>query len=256
MKSFIFTIDDNIRFLDELTKTGAESIFSHPYAKMLKDLHETFNVKVQLNLFYENSTFNLSKMTDKYYKEWEENADWLKLSFHSRVENVCPYKDSSFEEVYTDCANVKREILRFAGEKSLATTTTVHYCQTTNDGLNALKDNGVKGLLGLYGTENEPTNSYNTDLDSADKIRKGEVVLSDGIYFSGIDIVLNCFSIEENLELLKPLLDRRVVKIMIHEQYFYKDYFLYQSDFKQKLEKAFSCLIESGFKSCFYEEIL
>ena len=31
---------------------------------------------------------------------------------------------------------------------------------------------------------------------------------------------------KENLELLKPLLDRRVVKIMIHEQYFYKDYFL------------------------------
>ena len=36
-KRFVFTIDDNIRFFRELSEKNAESIFSHPYTKMLKN---------------------------------------------------------------------------------------------------------------------------------------------------------------------------------------------------------------------------
>ena len=51
MKTFCFTIDDNIRFLKELTAQKPGSMFDHPYLAMLRRLHERFDLKIQLNLF-------------------------------------------------------------------------------------------------------------------------------------------------------------------------------------------------------------
>ncbi len=64
MKTFCFTIDDNIRFLKEITERKYKSIFEHPYAEMLKRLHEKFSLKIQLNLFYRVDGFDLSEMSD------------------------------------------------------------------------------------------------------------------------------------------------------------------------------------------------
>ena len=101
-RKFCFTVDDNIRFLKELNGQQYPSIFSHPYLAMYRRLHEKYGLKVQLNLFYEADGFDLSQMTDKYRDEWLENSDWLKLSFHSRRENVEPYRSSGYREVYED----------------------------------------------------------------------------------------------------------------------------------------------------------
>ena len=87
MKTFCFTVDDNIRFFKEIMQSGYESIFEHPYLQVYKRLHDKFNAKVQLNLFFEDSEFELSEFTSAYKNEWEENSDWLKLSFHSQYEN-------------------------------------------------------------------------------------------------------------------------------------------------------------------------
>lgn len=255
-KKVVFTIDDNIRFLQELTETNATGLFSHPYTNLLKNLHEKFGIKVQLNLFYHNETFSLAQMTDKFKHEWIQNAEWLKLSFHSLYENIEPYKNSDYSEVYSDCESVQREIVRFAGKESLASTTTLHFCQATTDGLNALKDCNVKGLLGLYGTHNDLKNSYQTSEIENIALRNGEIVNSNGIAYAGIDIVLNCFEIDDILSQLNDLSNRKIVKVMIHEQYFYKDYYLYQQNFQEKLENTFSFLTNKNFKGAFFEELL
>ena len=132
---YCFTVDDNIRFLKELTQQQPEDMFSHPYLAMYRRLHEAHGVKVQLNLFYEMPGFTLSQMTDRYREQWQANAHWLKLSFHSRLENVRPYESSGYDEVFSDCAAVHREILRFAGPDSLGKTTTIHYCRNTVDNM-------------------------------------------------------------------------------------------------------------------------
>lgn len=111
-------MDDNVRFLKELTRTDANTLFDHPYLQVFQRLHEKLGVKVQLNLFYEDKDFDLSEMTDKYRIEWQKNADWIKLSFHSKLENVNPYANVGFDEVNADCAAVHKEILRFAGKDS------------------------------------------------------------------------------------------------------------------------------------------
>jgi hypothetical protein len=253
---FIFTVDDNIKFLRDLSAGEWSSIFDHPYLAMYKRLHERFGLKVQLNLFYENGNFNLSMMTDAYRAEWRANSYWLKLSFHSRLENENPYIDSDYDEVYRDCEAVNREILRFAGESSLGKTTTVHYCRATVEGLKALSDLGVIGLLGLYGTVEAPRSSYQSSDEDGEVIRRGGVAHSGGMAYSGIDVILNQFDADVIAEKLEKLQDRELIKVMIHEQYFYRDYKAYQPNYEEKLTKTFEILSENGYKSVFFEEIL
>lgn len=255
-KTFCFTVDDNIRFLKEITERRYHSLFDHPYLAMYKRLHEAFDLRVQLNLFYRMDGFSLSQMSPAYASEWQENADWLKLSFHSDFENEKPYEFSGYDEVWQDTENIHSQILRFASPASLAKTTTVHYCLATPEGLNALSDQGVLGLLGLFGTREQPRTSYGIGENSAQTIRDGEIVAIDGTSYASIDIVLNNFSKEDILCKLSHLMDRSCIRVMIHEQYFYADYRSYQPDFEEKLKSAFAFLKEHGYRSCFFEELI
>ena len=256
MKNFCFTVDDNIRFLKEITEDRPQSMFEHPYLAMYKRLHEEFGLKVQLNLFYRLGDFDLSQVSERYYGEWQENSDWLKLSFHSDLENVKPYEFSEYAEVYADCCRTHAQIERFASSDSLASTTTIHYCLLTEEGLRAIEDNGVTGLLGLFGTDKEKRTSYGIGESEADRIRNGENVRIGGISFASIDIVLNCFSTDEILKKLAYISCRDVIRVMIHEQYFYKDYAWYQPDFEQKLRATFAFLKQHGYQSSFFESII
>jgi hypothetical protein len=248
-------VDDNIRFLKEITENGYQSIFDHPYLAMYWRLHQEFDLKIQLNLFYRMESFDLSMMSDAYYEEWKANADWLKLSFHSDYENVRPYEDAGYDEVYQDCRRVHEQICRFASPEVLADTTTIHYCLLTREGLAAMEKNGVKGLLGLFGTQENPRTSYGIDECRAARIRCGEILQIDKISFASIDIVLNCFSTEEILHKLARMRMQEGIRVMIHEQYFYADYHLYQPEFAQKLRATFADLRENGYQSCFFEDL-
>lgn len=256
MKHFCFTIDDNIRFLMELTRQQPDSLFDHPYPAMLRRLHESFGVKIQLNLFYRMDSFDLSQMTDRYRQEWAGVSNWLKLSFHSERENPYPYQCSDYDEVFEHCRRVHREILRFAGPMSLAQTTTVHCCRTTPEGVRALADNGVRGLLGLFGSSEEPRVSYSLDGAAAAELRSGAVVSLDGMAFGAIDLIINLVKQENLASALTPFLDRETVRVMVHEQFFYADYRAYHPDFEKKLACVFNLLRDRGYESCFFEEMI
>ena len=49
---------------------------------------------------------------------------------------------------------------------------------------------------------------------------------------------------------------RKSIRVMIHEQYFYADYHAYQPDFEEKLEIVLSALVDEGYQSVFFEELL
>ena len=249
-------MDDNIRFLKETTEKHYQSIFDHPYLAMYRRLHKEFGLKVQLNLFYRMENFDLSQMSEAYYEEWKLNSDWLKLSFHSDFENIKPYESSGYDEVYWDCRKVNEQIKRFASPAALASTTTIHYCLLTESGLMAIKDNGVVGLLGLFGTCEKPRSSYNIKEGDAVRIRAGETLKICNTSFASIDIVLNNFGIEEITEQLANMSNRDCIKVMIHEQYFYEDYCRYQPEFEAKLQSTFSFLCGNGYQSSFFESLI
>ncbi|MBE6633229.1 MAG: hypothetical protein E7620_02675 [Ruminococcaceae bacterium] len=256
MKYFCFTVDDNIRFLKELCVGNFRSLFDHPYPAMLRRLHERFNVRIQLNLFYRMEGFSLSQMSDRFAAEWKENAEWLKLSFHSLLENTEPYRESDYAEVYADCCGTHEQILRFAAPQSLAQTTTLHYCLATDEGLLAMTDNGVRGLSGLFGDSEHPRSSYGICEADAERIRKGEILTLKGMAYDSIDMVINRYPLEKLLPSLIPLLNRQWIHVMIHEQYFYEDYRAYQPDFEEKLVIVLQALTDAGYESRFFEDLL
>lgn len=256
MKRYCFSVDDNIRFLKELTEHGYDSIFEHPYLAVYKRLHDMLGLKIQLNLFYSSADFDLSVMTEAYRRQFAQCAAWLKMSFHSRCENFRPYEHSGYDEVYGDCRAVNEQILRFAGEQSLARTTTVHYCLATGEGVKAIKDNGVHGLLGLYGVGGSPLNSYSTPDGAALAAKAGEVIYRDGMAFAGMDVILNTLDGDGIIAELAARTGRDIIKVMIHEQYFYPDYPAYQPDFEEKLERTFVFLRDNGYESAFLEDVI
>ena len=154
------------------------------------------------------------------------------------------------------CKAVQDEILRFAGAASLAKTTTVHFCVATEEGVRALADQSVKGLLGLYGTAEAPRMSYTLTAEEGTAVRNGAIVCKDGMAHAGINMVINLFEKEEALSRIVPYLQRDTVFVMIHEQYFYADYVAYQSDFEKKLRALFLVLHKSGHRSAFFEDCL
>jgi hypothetical protein len=195
-------------------------------------------------------------MPDTYYGEWEGNADWLKLSFHADCEIVDPYAASGYEEVYKDCKKVNDEILRFASPSVLAKTTTVHWCQTTCEGVKALADQGVLGLLGLFGNTQNPKTSYALPEEYAKDLRKGQTLKIGNVSFAAIAVILNNHSEETIIQKLNTLSDRDAIKIMIHEQYFYPDYEGYQPNFEEKLRAAFASLQKNQYQSVLFEDLL
>ena len=76
------------------------------------------------------------------------------------------------------------------------------------------------------------------------------------IKFASIDIVLNRFTKEEILEKLEALSERKEIRVMIHEQYFYPDYKKYQPDFEEKLAATLEFFEARGYQSRFFEEMI
>lgn len=164
-KKAFFFIDDVIWVFRDLTRKNYDSMFDHPFLKLLKEGHDKYGLKTQLNVFYMTDTyygndiFTLAEMTDKYKKEWEEASGWLKFGFHSRKEFPdYPYINASYQDVYDDFKMIEKEILRFASAKNISKATTPHWRPISKEACLALRDCGIKLLSATYGKKIEYDN--------------------------------------------------------------------------------------------------
>ena len=164
-KKAFFFIDDVIWVFRDLTRKNYDSMFDHPFLKVLKDAHDQYGLKTQLNIFYmtdtyyNNDIFTLADMTDTYKKEWEDASDWLKFGFHSRKEFPdYPYINASYQDVYDDFKMIEKEVLRFADAKNMSKATTPHWRPISKEACLALRDCGIKLLSATYGKKIEYDN--------------------------------------------------------------------------------------------------
>lgn len=162
MKTSYFFIDDVIWVMRDLTRKRPTSLFDNPFLSHLKEAHDKYGLKVQLNLFYRtdffygNDEFTLSEMTDAYKSEWEEVSDWLTLAFHAKQEFPdYPYVNASYEDVKANYELITDEIKRFAGEKSISRVLCPHWLPVSRMGCHALKDCGVKIVSPSAGDKTE-----------------------------------------------------------------------------------------------------
>ena len=150
-KKAYFYIDDTIWALRDLTRTRPKSLFEVPLLSALKNAHDKYGTKVQLNLFYRtdyfygNDEFTLADVTDAYKAEWEAASDWLKLAFHAKEEFPdYPHVNATYQDVYDLFKAIEKEVFRFAGEKSFTYGTCPHWLPVSEAGVRALYDCGVR----------------------------------------------------------------------------------------------------------------
>ena len=272
--------DDNILFLADITanKDTYQSIFENPYLAVYKKAHDLYGAKIHLNIFYEfnrdaaarffteRPDFNLSMMTDKFKAEWEANADWLKLSFHARSEKPDrPYQFATAETITADYLAVRREVLRFAGEKTFSTdVTTVHWGEANPPCVAALRDLGHKALTGYFEITKKgiPSVSYYAPIPLVEHVGERDFWRDTemGMTFGRIDRVTNIGSLEHVMEDMHKIIAHPhrggFVSIMIHEQYFYEDYRGYLPDFEARVLEPAKLLFENGYKGCFVKEVI
>lgn len=109
-----FSLDDSIGVLQDITDNQYDSIFENEELGQLKRLHDSYGLVVSLYFFYEKNGFDLSMATDKYSAEFSENADWLKVGFHSYDEHT-DYAAESGQKALNDYNAVLKELLRVTG---------------------------------------------------------------------------------------------------------------------------------------------
>ena len=143
--------DDAIWALRDVTRQRPKSAFDHPFFAVLKECHEKYGLKMQINLFYRTDffygmdEFSLKDVTDAYKAEFAAAADWLKFGFHSLQEFPdYPWINASYADVKKLFGMIHGEVVRFAGERSFARACVPHWCPMSREGVRALKDCGIK----------------------------------------------------------------------------------------------------------------
>lgn len=269
VKRFRISSDDNILFLQDITENQHryQSIFDNPYLAVYKKAHDLYGAKVHLNLFYEldkrgrlffkknRGDFNLSMMTDKFKDEFTANSDWLKLAFHANSEYPDdPYVNATAEKIVEDCLRVHREIVRFAGPTSISNSTTVHWGSGNVGCIRALRSLGYRSLTGYFTIKNgKPSVAYYIPTDLCEHIygRDFWYDTEEDMLFGRIDRVTNLGSLEQIMADLEDVVNDPhrggFVSVMIHEQYFYKDYVRHLPDFAERVLEPCRYLYEHGY---------
>ncbi|MBR6767099.1 MAG: hypothetical protein IKM02_04025, partial [Clostridia bacterium] len=275
--SYRLSSDDNIIFLWDIHKNRDTyaSIFDNPYLAVYKKAHDLYGAKVHLNLFYgmeemyngfdkKRADFNLSMMTDRFKAEWQANADWLKLNFHAMSnEPECPYRDTVYRRIHADCERVQKEIIRFAGEEVLSEETTVHWGECTREGVQALRDLGIRTLAGYFWMcGGKPMVAYHYPEEMVRHIGSRDFWYDRdlNVMFAVIDDVMNMRRVQGNMDVLDKIYAQKTragfLEIMIHEQYFYEDYVYYIPEFEEIVLECCKWASRKGYKGAFLNEIV
>lgn len=275
-----FSIDDCSFFLRDLAARRPRSLFDGgPFLPALRDLHARHGARFALNLFFQTpeADFTLDTFPATWRKEWEDNADWLKLSFHAKAEFPDrPYQYAAPEKLAQDFDQVAGEILRFAGEATWSPPTVIHWGMVAEGSLGVLTERGVRALTGFfvpftgsrYVSDETPYDGPTTHWDlnyHLDPVRSEYLSRHDalkdfetGIVFSRGDIVCNNTPVERVSPTLEPLAlspdTAEIMDLFTHEQYFWPTYAGYRPDHTERCEAAIRWCSERGYRPVFLHE--
>jgi len=260
-------VDDVIWCFENIYKhqDSYQSIFDDPFLSIYKELNETYGTKVHMHVFYEtkDGSFNLTMFPDKYKKEFQKNAIWLKFTFHSRSEFPdSPYKHASYEQVMTEGKQVEKEIRRFAGKEVLSNVTSQHWADSDIYATRAFRALGHKVIDGyfLFDDDGNPYVSYylNKEQTAHAHTRDFWVDNKEDIIFVKDDIIINEIELDKidgYMDFLRAGEDHCFMYLLIHEQYFYQSYKNFQPDYKQKIFKAVQWCVDHHYRTTFISEI-
>jgi len=255
-----FAIDDNIFFLRDIAQHGYRSLFDCHYLDMLRKLHRQYQARFVLNVYFATDGFDLTQFPDRYRKEWQDNADWLKLAFHARANDPSRlYQYASPQTVIADLDKVVEQICRFAGEQTNSPTTLIHWAMVQPAAFKLLAKRGVRTLGGYFRRADGGWDiNYSLDDARSEYLSRHDALkdFDSGIVFTKVDLVCNHLpSVDRVVPALEPLPDdpnqAEIMDLTTHEQPFWGDQFPDQS---QRVETAIRWVTQRGYKPVFFHE--
>ena len=157
-KKVFYYCDDVIWLFRDLTRQRPKSLFDNPFLGLMKEAHDRYGMKVQLNCFYRldffygMDQFTLAEMPDAYKAEWQANKDWLRLGFHSLQEFPdYPFINADYADMLRFLDLIEGEMRRFAGDGVYTKGAVVHWGACSKDACRALRDRGFRLLLASCG---------------------------------------------------------------------------------------------------------
>lgn len=273
-RRYRFYIDDHIFFFEDIAKNNYASIFDCFYLKHLREVHRKYGAKFVLNCFFRNDhgQFDLSEFPDKHRPEFEDNADWLTLSFHAYSEFPDrPYQYASPEKLASDFDFVREHLVRIAGERIFSPPIVIHWAMLEPSCFPVLTERGVRVLSGSFirartGLGQDGLRRDVTDIGySLDRERSLYLVdhslLHDfdrGITFNRGDLCCNldtCEAIEQKVEArASNPISSEVLGLGSHEQYSFPFYKNYIPDHLDRIETAVRLATEKGYQPVFAHE--
>lgn len=250
-KIFEFSIDDSINIFEDIYKNNYDSIFENEELKWLKSLHEKTNGVITLYCFYENGDFNLSKMSNKYYKEFNENSNWLRVGFHSL--NGAKNYSNSDSELAKDFQKTTYELERICGEKSIDNIIRLQNFAGNEDGIMKISNNIDEPIIGLY-TSDDKRNNYFLDNNENNYIYCHDIMKKNDLYFISTDLriefIKNMKIKEREIENTNSWNNQKnILCAFTHEwELSYEN--------KEKIEELFKWAKKQGYKFTFLEDIL
>ncbi len=260
-------IDDHSFFFRDILQKGHKSIFDCFYLEKLRQLHREFGAKINLNCF--NTTperdFQLSMFPDKYRSEFEDNAHWLRLAFHSENEfPAIPYKNATPEELAADFDLVAKELKRIAGSAYTAGLQ-IHFADVPPSCYQVLADRGVK-MLQTRGRPLGSTKPRLCDYHLPDNILDYLCDNQGWMHFETGLIFYNGFpgrTVEwtpvgeigpDLLKLMENPARSHLINIVGHEQYWWPFYKNFVPDLYQRYATAFRFVLDHGYQPVWIED--
>ncbi len=253
-------IDDHSFFLRDIYQKKYKSIFDCFYPARLRQLHREFGVKINLNCF--NTTperdFSLSMFPDKYKSEFEDNAHWLRVAFHSENEfPAVPYKNATPEQLAADFDLVASELKRIAGT-AYNVGLQIHFADVPPSCYKVLADRGVK-MLATRGRKLGATDPKYCDYHLPDRIldylfhHQGWMDFESGlIFYTASTGTREWTTLEQTIPRIRTVIENpaksHLLNIGGHEQYWWPFYKNFVPDLYERYATAFRFVLEQGYR--------
>ena len=176
-----FSVDDFINTLLALREENYSSIFDQPTFAMLRRVHEECGAVFSCYCFYESDKGKLGEVPDRFVREFQENADWLRFGFHSYNTNSnygsTKFQDGDWIDDATTAAGhyamVITQLVRITGGgKCIDRFPRIHYYAGTVVDCKAWKE-AEYGILGLITAEDDRVCYYHDEAQWTELIEKG-----------------------------------------------------------------------------------
>lgn len=234
------SLDDFILAFEDITKNEGKykSIFDNDTFSYLKDLHDKYGAVISCYSYYENddASFNLSKCTNKFAKEFEENSDWLKFGFHT-YNGSKNYEKTNSDEAKSDYDKVIGELLRITGnDKCIDRVVRLQNFAGNEESVQAMENtyDGIEGVLGA----DDKRRSYDLNDEDNSYLYRYDYYIDD----NGLDF----FRTDLRMELIDDI-DKELGKVKNGSEYknkndilivFTHEWQLPNDEIKEKLEKC------------------